>query len=102
MPSYTEVDIRNAIAAYRRGDYASISRTAANFKIPFSTLRCRLLGRGTRHQSHEKQQLLSTTEEEELVSWITNVTGLARDMPEVLLHVVRQVSRERLHLRIPS
>lgn len=30
------------------------------------------------------------------------VTGQARDMPEVLLHVVRQVSRERLHLRIPS
>ena len=26
MPSYTEEDIQDAIAAYRRGDYPSISR----------------------------------------------------------------------------
>jgi hypothetical protein len=67
MPSYTEEDIQNAIAAYRRSDYASISRTSAIFKIPSSTLGNRLRKVKTRNQGHEKQQLLSTTEEEELV-----------------------------------
>jgi len=42
MPLYIEEDIQNAIAAYRRGDYASISRTSAIFNIPSSTLRNRL------------------------------------------------------------
>ena len=42
MPLYTEEDIQNAIAAYRRGDYASISRTSRAFGIPRSTLRGRL------------------------------------------------------------
>jgi hypothetical protein len=91
MPSYTEEDIQNVIAAYRRSDYASISRTSAIFKIPFSTLQYRLLGRRTRNQSHEKQQLLSTTEEEELVSWITNASKLGVPTP---LPLVKDLAKE--------
>jgi len=91
MPSYTEEDIQNAIAAYRRGDYASISRASAIFEIPFSTLRYRLLGRKTRNQSYEKQQLLSTTEEEELIAWITNASKLGVPTP---LPLVKNLAKE--------
>jgi len=91
MPSYTEEDIQNAIAAYRRGDYASISRTSAIFKIPSSTLQYLLLGRKTRNQSHEKQQLLSTIEEEELVAWITNASKLGVPTP---LPLVKNLAEE--------
>jgi hypothetical protein len=60
MPSYIEEDVQNAIAAYNRGDHASISRTAAVFSIPPSTLKDRLRKVKSRNQSHEKQQLLSS------------------------------------------
>jgi len=49
MPLYIEEDIQNAIAAYRRSDYASISRTLAIFNIPSSTLRNRLYKVKTRN-----------------------------------------------------
>ena len=55
MPSYTEEDIQNAIAAYTHGDYASISRTLAIFNIPSSTLLDRLYKAKMRKQSYEKQ-----------------------------------------------
>jgi predicted DNA-binding protein YlxM (UPF0122 family) len=67
MPSYTEEDVQNAIAAYRNGDYPSISKIASIFSIPTSTLQDRLKKAKTRIQSHEKQQILSSIEEEELV-----------------------------------
>ena len=68
MPSYTEEDIQNAIIAFRRGDYTTLGRTSTIFNIPPSTLLDRLRKFKTRNQSHEKQQLLSTIEEEELVA----------------------------------
>ena len=91
MPSYIEEDIQSAIAAYRRGDYASISRTSAIFNIPPSTLSDRLRKAKTRKQSHEKQQLLSTIEEEELVAWITNASKLGVPTP---LPLVKNLAKE--------
>ena len=91
MPSYIEEDIQSAIAAYRRGDYASISRTSAIFNIPPSTLSDRLRKAKTRKQSHEKQQLLSTIEEEELVAWITNASKLGVPTP---LPLVKNLAEE--------
>ena len=91
MPSYIEEDIQSAIAAYRRGDYASISRTSAIFNIPPSTLSDRLRKAKTRKQSHEKQQLLSAIEEEELVAWITNASKLGVPTP---LPLVKNLAEE--------
>ena len=91
MPSYTEEDIQDAIAAYKRGDYPSISRTSAIFNIPSSTLGNRLRKVKTRNQGHEKQQLLSTTEEEELVAWITNASKLGVPTP---LPLVKKLAEE--------
>ena len=85
MPSYTEEEVQNAIATFRRGDYTTLRRTSAIFNIPLSTLSDRLRKVKTRNQSHEKQQLLSTIEEEELVAWITNASKLGVPTPLTLV-----------------
>jgi hypothetical protein len=66
MPSYTEEDVQNAIAALRNTEYPSISRYAATFNIPRKTLLDRLQKVKTRIQSYEKQQILTSIKEEEL------------------------------------
>jgi len=91
MPSYIEEDIESAIAAYRRGNYASISHTSAIFNIPPSTLLDYLRKAKIRKQSYEKQQLLSTIKEEELVAWITNASKLGVLM---LLPLIRNLTKE--------
>jgi hypothetical protein len=91
MPSYTEEDIQNAIIAFRRGDYTTLRRTSTIFNIPPSTLSDRLRKVKTRNQSHEKQQLLSTIEEEELVAWITNASKLGVPTP---LPLVKNLAEE--------
>lgn len=55
MPSYTEEEIQNALATFRRGDYPTLRRTSTVFNIPLSTLSDRLRKVKTRKQSHEKQ-----------------------------------------------
>jgi len=91
MPSYTEEEVQNAIAAFRRRDYKSISRTSAIFNIPRTTLSDRLRKVKTQKESHEKQQLLSTIEEEELIAWITNASKLGVPMP---LPLVKNLTKE--------
>jgi hypothetical protein len=54
MPSYTEKDIQNAITAYIRGEYKSVSRTTAIFNIPRTTLLFRLQNNKSRKQGYEK------------------------------------------------
>jgi hypothetical protein len=67
MPSYAEEDVQNAIAVYRNSDYPLISHTASIFSILTSTLQDRVKKAKARIQSHEKQQVLSSIEEEELI-----------------------------------
>jgi hypothetical protein len=76
MPSYTKEDIQNAIAALRDTEYPSISRCAAAFNIPRITLLSCLQKVKTRIQSYEKQQILTSTKEEELAIWISNASKL--------------------------
>ena len=103
MPSYTEEDIQNAIAAYTCGDYTSISRTATIFNIPRTTLLSRLKGNLNRKQSHEKQQLLSTIEEEELVAWITNASKLGVPTPLPLVeNLAEEIRANRFASRSDS
>jgi hypothetical protein len=90
MPSYTEEDVQNAIAAYRNGDYPSISKIASIFSIPTSTLQDRLKKAKTRIQSHEKQQILSSIEEEELVIWISNASKLGVPTPLPLVKILTE------------
>jgi hypothetical protein len=76
MPSYIKEDIQNAIAALRDTEYPLISRYAAAFNIPRTTLLSRLQKVKTRIQSYEKQQILTSTKEEELAIWISNASKL--------------------------
>jgi hypothetical protein len=90
MPSYTEEDIQNAIAALRDTEYPSISRCAAAFNIPRTTLLSRLQKVKTRIQSHEKQQILTSTEEEELAIWISNASKLGVPTPLPLVKILAE------------
>jgi hypothetical protein len=59
--------------------------TVAVFSIPPSTLKDRLRKVKSRNQSHEKQQLLSSMEENELATWISNASKLVVPTPLLLL-----------------
>jgi hypothetical protein len=91
MPSYTEEDVQNAIAALRNSEYPSISHCVATFNIPRTTLLLRLQKVKTRIQSHEKQQILTSIEEEELAIWISNASKLG--VP-TLLSLVKILTKE--------
>lgn len=54
MPSYTKEDVSNAIAAFKAGEYVSISCCARVFDIPYSTLRNRLDKRKSYSESYVK------------------------------------------------
>ena len=103
MPSYTEEDAQNAIAAYRNGDYPSILRTLAIFNILRITLLRRLKKDTTRIQSYEKQQILSSIEEEELVIWISNASKLGVPTPLPLVKILaEEIQSNRFTFRAES
>jgi hypothetical protein len=100
IPSYIEEDVQNAIAAYNRGDHVSISRTAAVFSIPPSALKDRLRKVKCRNQSYEKQQLLSSIEENELATWISNASKLGVPTPLPLVkNLAEEIRSERFASR---
>jgi hypothetical protein len=91
MTSYTEENVQNAIAALRNSEYPSISQCATAFDIPRKTLSNCLRKIKTRIQSHEKQQILISIEEEELAIWISNASKLG--VP-TLLSLVKSLAKE--------
>jgi hypothetical protein len=99
MPTYSEEDLTNALAAYRNSEYTSIRKCAYAFNIPYSTLASRLSTRTSRSQSHESQKTLSTAEEETLLKAVTRLSNsgcpitlpLTRDLAEEI-----RLSRFRL------
>jgi hypothetical protein len=99
MPTYSEEDLINALAAYRNGEYTSIRKYAYAFNIPVTTLSKRLSTRTSRSQSHESQKILSTAEEKTLLKTITRLSKsgcpitllLTRDLAEEI-----RLSRFRL------
>ncbi|APA16239.1 hypothetical protein sscle_16g110090 [Sclerotinia sclerotiorum 1980 UF-70] len=76
-PSQIEEKIQNAIIALQLKDFKSIRKAAEYFEVPKSTLIARVAGRKSRTQSHEMAQILSNTEENTLVRWISRfiITG---------------------------
>jgi hypothetical protein len=66
MTSYTEEDVQNAIATLRNSEYPLISQYATTFNILRKTLLNCLRKIKMRIQSYEKQQILTSIEEEEL------------------------------------
>lgn len=64
-----EEHIRLAIERYQTSKDPSIRECAETFNIPYSTLRDRLQGKGSRRDSHRRQQLLNEHEEKSVVAW---------------------------------
>jgi len=69
-----EQRIRNTIEGIQSGLYKSARSAARQLDVPHSTLKHRIARRKTPINSHEEEQLLSPTEEIELVRWITQLT----------------------------
>ena len=65
-----ESAISEAINALNINQFESIWAAARHFQVPESTLRYRYRGRATRHDSHQKNQILSDSEEYSLYRWI--------------------------------
>ena len=74
MPSYTKEDLTAAITSYRRGDYDSIRSCSKAFQIPYTTLQAYLNQRKSLFESHENQQLLTSTEKSTLVKWVSRLS----------------------------
>src|SRR5258708_7728481 len=65
-----EENIQLAIKHFHEAGETSIRASAAEYKVPYTTLRDRLAGARSRQESHESQQLLLPDEEQSIVRWI--------------------------------
>jgi hypothetical protein len=103
MPSYTKEDVQNAIATLRNSEYPLISYYVATFNIPRTTLLSRLQKVKTWIQSYEKQQILTSIEEEELAIWISNASKLRVPMPLPLVKIlIKEIQSNRFTSRAKS
>src|ERR1700737_969125 len=82
----------NAIAAVKAKQFPTAEAAAEHFNVPPSTLRHRIRGRVSRRESLVGLQRLTSSQEEELVRWITQLTmtgysvqyNLVREMGEAI------------------
>jgi hypothetical protein len=72
-----EKEIQKAIITFENNQFPSITAAADRFQVSYWSLRRRLHGGLTQSQSHEMQQILTSTEEATLVRWIKQhiITG---------------------------
>jgi hypothetical protein len=91
MPTYSEEDLTNVLAAYRNREFTSIRKYAYVFNILYLILTFRLSTRTSRSQSHELQQILSTTKEETLLK---AVTRLSKSGYPITLLLTRDLTKE--------
>jgi len=101
-----EARLQEAMAAVLAKKYTASSATHA-FNVPRQTLYDRLDGKLPRNKAHETEQLLSHTEEKELVRWITRLTitgyppryETLREMAEeIRKRCVKKINEEGLQL----
>jgi hypothetical protein len=96
MPSYDEEDIQAAISAYKRGDYASISRTSRTFNIPLTTLRNRIRKVTSQKSRNINQQILTPIEEETLENWIYRAAKLGTPISlRLLIILAEEIQKNR-------
>ena len=65
-----EARLQAAITAVQKGEKTP-SRAVLDFNVQKQTLYNRLGGKLPRNKAHEQEQILTNTEEKELVQWIT-------------------------------
>jgi hypothetical protein len=76
MPRYTEEDVQDALYAWAHEQYTSISKCAAYFGIPRTTLQNRVSGTRTRIEVQEAHQHLNPSKETTLTQWILHADRL--------------------------
>ncbi|XWW94282.1 hypothetical protein V2A60_002225 [Cordyceps javanica] len=76
MGKPNEDDIRNALQSVKSG--LSVTKSAARWGVPRTTLRHRLKGTMTHANAAESQQRLSKRREEQLGGWIWTLTAIGQ------------------------
>jgi hypothetical protein len=96
MPTYDEEQLKAAIASYKRGEYASVSRTSRVFGVPTSTLQYRIDKPNSKFRGSIKQQLLSSIEEETLENWIYRAAKLGTPISlRLLIILAEEIQKNR-------
>src|SRR6266576_62506 len=62
-----------AIQAFKRGQFKNLKAAAKSYDAPYSTIRDRMKGHPSRHDSVPGNRKLTTTEESTLVQWILSM-----------------------------
>jgi hypothetical protein len=83
-------EIQKAIIAFENNQFPSITAAADHFQVSYWSLQCRLHGGLTQSQSHEMQQILTSTEEVTLVRWIKQYTITGTPITNSLLKELAQ------------
>ena len=68
--------VRRTIKGYEDGSFKSIGDAATAFSVPPSTLAHRIIGRRTRREAHEADQLFTPAEERAIGKWILHLDDL--------------------------
>jgi hypothetical protein len=71
--SSKEGRIQLALEAYKNGQFTSITKTAAAFDVPLSTLKTRVKGTSAWNDSTSNSRKFSITEESTLRAWILDL-----------------------------
>ena len=74
MPTYTEGDVRNALADLANG--VALATASTRHDVPRNTLRGRLNGAQPCRHAHDSEQRLTAIQEEHLEHWILRQEGL--------------------------
>jgi hypothetical protein len=94
-----EAQIQAAIHAFQAEGYKSVRAAPRAFSVPASTLHDRLAGRLSRSRAHEKAHMISKTEEQTLVRWISRLTRTEFPAsPKLVIEMAEEVRRSRFQL----
>jgi hypothetical protein len=91
-----EARLQAAITAVRNKEKTA-SEAIRDFNIPRQTYYDRVNGKLPRHLAHEKDQLLSHTQERELVRWITELTRTGYSPRHATVIEMAQIIRKKCH-----
>ena len=95
-----EAQVRKALADIQSGKYKGTRSAARAYSLSDSTLRYRMAGRNSRASARQSQQILSETEENTLVRWITRLTctGFPAS-PSLVVQMAEKIRCKCVHLR---
>ena len=95
-----ETQVRKALADIQSGKYKSTKSAARAYSLSDNMLHYRMASRNSCASAQQSQQILSETEENILVQWITRFTCAGfPTSPSLVMQMAEKVCHEHVHLR---